>query len=44
VGNGAWLTPWAAQLRYDEGQAQLDRDVALEVADAAIDWAGSVIA
>ncbi len=44
VRGAAWLTPWAAQLRYDEGQAHLDRDAALEVADAATGWAGSVIA
>jgi hypothetical protein len=33
-----WLTPWAAELRYDEPIA-LDRPAALAVADNAVSWA-----
>jgi hypothetical protein len=33
-----WLTPWAAELRYDE-PAPLDRAAALAVAERASNWA-----
>src|SRR3984957_20006603 len=33
-----WLTPWAAELRYDEPTA-LDRPAALAVAENAVSWA-----
>lgn len=39
-----WLTPWAAQLRYDEAPAALDRDAALEAASATVEWARAQIA
>ena len=37
-----WLTPWAAELRYDE-QIALDRTAALAVAESAIAWAASLL-
>lgn len=36
-----WLTPWAAQLRY-EMLEPLDRDVALSVAIDAVEWASAL--
>lgn len=36
-----WLTPWAAQLRY-EMLEPLDRDVALSVAVDAVEWASAL--
>jgi HEPN domain-containing protein len=38
-----WLTPWAAELRYDEPIA-LDRKAALAAAESASDWAASLLA
>lgn len=37
-----WLTPWAAELRYDE-PTPLDRRAALVAAESAIGWASSSI-
>ncbi len=37
-----WLTPWAAELRYDEPTA-LDRAAALAVAESAARWSGSLL-
>jgi HEPN domain-containing protein len=37
-----WLTPWAAELRYDEPTA-LDRASALAVAESAVNWSGSLL-
>ncbi len=37
-----WLTPWAAELRYDEPIA-LDRAAALAAAESASDWAASLL-
>jgi HEPN domain-containing protein len=37
-----WLTPWAAQLRYDEGAGPLDRSAAIDAATSAVDWARSL--
>jgi HEPN domain-containing protein len=37
-----WLTPWAAELRYDEPIA-LDRTAALAVARSAVGWATSLL-
>lgn len=39
----AWLTPWAAELRYDEPIA-LDRAAALAAAESASGWATSLLA
>jgi HEPN domain-containing protein len=39
VANAGWLSPWAAQLRYDESSADLDRDLAVEAGSVAVDWA-----
>jgi hypothetical protein len=38
-----WLTPWAAELRYDEPIA-LDRAAALAAAESASGWAASLLA
>jgi HEPN domain-containing protein len=37
-----WLTPWAAELRYDKPTA-LDRAAALAVAESAARWSGSLL-
>lgn len=37
-----WLTPWAAELRYDEPIA-LDRAAALAAAESAVGWAVSLL-
>jgi HEPN domain-containing protein len=42
LANIDWLTPWAAELRYDE-PAPLDRTTALAVAENASDWAASLL-
>lgn len=34
-----WLTPWAAELRYDEPSGPLNRASARELADSAVAWA-----
>jgi HEPN domain-containing protein len=39
-----WLTPWAAELRYDEPSSALARDEAVAAADAAAAWARSELA
>lgn len=39
----SWLTPWAAELRYDEGPAALDRDGALAAAQRVVEWATSLL-
>jgi len=38
-----WLTPWAADLRYDE-PLPLDRAAALALAESAVAWSGSLVA
>jgi HEPN domain-containing protein len=38
-----WLTPWAAELRYDAPTA-LDRPAAVRVAGTAIAWSGGLFA
>lgn len=43
ISETSWLTPWAAELRYDEPIA-LDRAAALEVAERATGWATSLLA
>jgi HEPN domain-containing protein len=37
-----WLTPWAAELRYDE-PVPLDRAAALAAAESASDWARALL-
>lgn len=40
LASAGWLTPWAAELRYDEfADEPLDRDQALAVATSAVDLA-----
>jgi HEPN domain-containing protein len=43
IEDAEWLTPWAAQLRYDEGAAPLDRSAAIEAGASAVDWARSLL-
>jgi hypothetical protein len=43
LSNIEWLTPWAAELRYDEPIA-LDRTAALAAAASASGWAASLLA
>jgi HEPN domain-containing protein len=38
-----WLTPWAAELRYDEPTTPLDRSAALATAESATDWAAALL-
>jgi HEPN domain-containing protein len=42
VREARWLTPWAAQLRY-EMLEPIDRDAALAVATAAVEWAKGLL-
>lgn len=37
-----WLTPWAAELRYDE-PTPLDRTAALAAAESATNWAAALL-
>ncbi len=43
ISDTAWLTPWAAELRYDEPIA-FDRTAALAAAENASGWAASLLA
>jgi hypothetical protein len=43
ISQTSWLTPWAAELRYDEPIA-LDRTAALRAAESATGWAASLLA
>lgn len=43
VTDADWLTPWAADLRYDEPVTGLDRVEALRVATAAVRWASALL-
>jgi HEPN domain-containing protein len=40
--DSGWLTPWAAELRYDVPVA-LDRAAAEKVAETAVRWSGSIL-
>jgi hypothetical protein len=42
IDDTAWLTPWAAELRYDEPIA-FDRAAALAAAESASRWAASLL-
>lgn len=40
----SWLTPWAAEFRYDDAPIEtLDRDRAIAVANAAVSWCQSLL-
>jgi len=43
IEDAEWLTPWAAQLRYDEAAEPLDRSAAIEAATSAVGWARSLL-
>jgi hypothetical protein len=43
ISETSWLTPWAAELRYDEPIA-LDRAAALRAAESATNWTASLLA
>lgn len=37
------MNPWAVAMRYDELEAELDREAALRIASAALSWAQSQV-
>ena len=40
-----WLTPWAAEFRYDDAPLDtLDRDQAIEISEMAVTWCRDLIA
>ena len=41
-----WLTPWAAEFRYDDAplDTTLDRDQAIEISEMAVTWCRDLIA
>lgn len=42
--SASWLTPWAAEFRYDDAPIEtLDRKRAIAVADAAVSWCRGLI-
>jgi HEPN domain-containing protein len=41
--DAGWLSPWAAQLRYDEPAGELDRTAAVAAAEASIAWAAATV-
>jgi HEPN domain-containing protein len=43
IENAEWLSPWAAQLRYDEEAAALDRGAAIAAAASTVDWARTLV-
>jgi HEPN domain-containing protein len=45
VESASWLTPWAAEFRYDDAPIEtLDRKRAIAVADAAVNWCQEMVA
>jgi HEPN domain-containing protein len=43
--SASWLTPWAAEFRYDDAPIEtLDRKRAITVANAAVNWCQGLIA
>lgn len=45
VESASWLTPWAAEFRYDDAPIEtLDRKRAIAVADAAVSWCQEMVA
>ena len=44
VAGAGWLTPWAAEFRYDDAPLHsLDRDITLEIGEKAAAWSGGLI-
>lgn len=42
--SSGWLTPWAAEFRYDDAPIEsLDRDRAVALAQAAAEWSGDLV-
>lgn len=42
--NAGWLTPWAAEFRYDDAPLDtLDRDRAVALAEFAVEWCRELI-
>jgi HEPN domain-containing protein len=39
VAESGWLNPWAVTMRYDQAGTELDRESAVDVADACLNWA-----
>ena len=45
VKSASWLTPWAAEFRYDDAPIEtLDRKRAISVASAAVSWCQELLA
>lgn len=45
VSRAGWLTPWAADFRYDDDPLHsLDRDFAVKVAEEAVSWCEKLLA
>jgi hypothetical protein len=45
IAAAGWLTPWAAEFRYDDEPLQsLDRDIAVELAGSAVTWCEGLLA
>lgn len=45
VKSASWLTPWAAEFRYDDAPIEtLDRNRAIAVANAAVSWCCELLA
>lgn len=45
VESAPWLTPWAAEFRYDDAPIEaLDRERAIAVASAAVSWSQELLA
>lgn len=43
--SASWLTPWAAEFRYDDAPIEtLDRERAIDVANAAVSWCQELVA
>jgi hypothetical protein len=38
-----WLTPWAAQLRYEMLEEPLDREAAFSITADAVEWATGLL-
>jgi HEPN domain-containing protein len=44
IGQAGWLTPWAAEFRYDDAPLEsLDRNRAVALAELAVDWCRELI-
>jgi HEPN domain-containing protein len=45
ITSAGWLTPWAAEFRYDDAPlGALDRERAIEIAEKAVEWCQEMVA